>query len=68
MATNTGDNHRNGSVRDRIQVCDPYTKVCTKYDTNTGKKLGTKHGEWKGVAICNDERSDDRTQNFCQDK
>lgn len=27
MATNTGDNHRNGSVKDRIQVCDPYLNM-----------------------------------------
>jgi len=37
MAGNTGNDYRNGSVTDRIQSCDPITKVCTKYDTTTGK-------------------------------
>ncbi|MBL1245002.1 MAG: hypothetical protein COA39_011565 [Sulfurimonas sp.] len=66
MASNTGDDHRDGSVTDRIQSCDPITKVCTKYDTTTGKTLGSKVGEYKGVARCDDYRSTDRTDKFCQ--
>lgn len=65
MAKNTGDDYRNGSEIDRIQVCDPITKVCTKYDTNTGKALGSKIGPYKGVATCNDDRSPERTNTFC---
>ena len=66
MAGNTGNDYRNGSVTDRIQVCDPETKVCTKFDTNTGQMLGSKVGEYKGVARCDDDRSADRTNQFCQ--
>ena len=66
MAGNTGNDYRNGSVTDRIQSCDPITKVCTKYDTTTGKNLGSKVGEYKGVAKCDDARSNDRTGQFCQ--
>ncbi len=66
MARNTGDNYRDGSVTDRIQVCDPVTKVCTKIDTTTGKILGSKVGEYKGVAKCDDDRSTDRIDQFCQ--
>lgn len=65
MAGNTGDEYRNGSVTNRIQRCDPITKQCTKYDTETGKVLATKDGPFKGVAICNDDRSEDRTNSFC---
>lgn len=64
MAGNTGDNHRDSSVKDRIQVCDPVTKECTKYNTNTGEAMGTKEGPYKGVAMCDDDRSIDRTDNF----
>lgn len=65
MASNTGNNYRNGSVKDRIQVCNPITKVCTKYNTKTGEELDSKDGEYKGVAKCDDERSIDRIISFC---
>jgi len=68
MASNTGDDHRDGSVKDRIQKCDPETKICTLYDTTTttGEVLDWKVGPYKGVAICDDDRSKDRTDKFCQ--
>ena len=66
MAGNTGDDHRDGSVIDRIQSCDSITQVCTKYDTTTGEILGSKIGEYKGVARCDDNRSTDRIDQFCQ--
>ena len=66
MARNTGDAYRNGSITDRIQVCDPVTKVCTKFDTTTGQILGSKVGEYKGVAKCDDDRSAERINQFCQ--
>ena len=55
MATNTGDDYRKGSVRDREQ----YKKgnIWYKVDTDTGKVIETKEGEpFKGVA----QRKDDR--------
>jgi len=47
MTTNTKNNYRIGSVKDRVQVCDIETKMCYKIDTTTkvfnrniDKKLG----------------------------
>ncbi len=65
MAGNTGNDYRNGSQINRIQKCDPITKQCTKYDTETGNALATKDGPFKGVAMCSDDRSQERTDSFC---
>ena len=67
MATNTGENYREGSVKDRIQLCDPETKICTKYDTNTNEVLDVKIGKFKGVAECKDLRSNERSKKFCSE-
>ena len=44
MATNgkSGDNRRNGAVKERSQVLNPKTKIWTKRDTNTGQFMDGK--------------------------
>jgi hypothetical protein len=42
MATNKGNNGRNGTVKDRSQVFNPSTGHFIKRDTNTGKFLEIK--------------------------
>ena len=59
MAKNTGDDYRNGSVTDRIQVCDVDTGICKKIDTNTNQVIDQKEGKYKGVADHTDDRRDD---------
>lgn len=53
MATNPpkGDNHRNGSVKDRTQVENPKTGLWVKRDAETGKFMDVKTsgGRFKGV-------------------
>ena len=56
MATNTGEDFRKGTVKDRIQVCDVETGICKKIDTNTNKVIDQKQGPYKGVADHTDER------------
>lgn len=58
MATNTGDNHRIGSVKDRTQVHNPKTDTYVKRDTETGRFMDQKkNGEpFKGVAQEVDKR------------
>ncbi len=60
MATNSGDDFRIGSVKDRIQVCDIETGVCKKIDTNTNKVIDQKQGLYKGIA----DHTDDRREEF----
>jgi hypothetical protein len=52
MAKNTGDDYRNGSVKDRTQVHNPKTDTWVKRDTDTGRFMDQKaDGEpFKGVA------------------
>jgi len=54
MATNPpkGDNHRNGSVRDRSQTYNPKTDTWVKRDTDTGRFMDQKSDgtPFKGVA------------------
>ncbi len=51
MATNTGENHRKGAVRERVQLQNPVTKNWIKVDTKNGKILDVKRtpGPFKGV-------------------
>lgn len=50
MAKNTGNNHRNGAVRDRTQFETP-NGDWAKRDTTTGRILDIKsNGPFKGVA------------------
>lgn len=53
MATNkpTGDNARQGAVKDRSQVLNPKTEQYVKRDTETGKFMDVKTsgGKFKGV-------------------
>lgn len=44
MATNppTGDGHRRGAVRKRVQVLNPKNRKWTKIDKKTGKFIGQK--------------------------
>ena len=53
MATNppTGDNHRNGAVRERTQIKNPVTDLWVKRDSETGRFLDVKTsgGQFKGV-------------------
>lgn len=58
MGKNTGDEYRQGSVKDRTQVQNPLNNNWTKRDTDTGqfidqKKDGT---PFKGVAKEVDKR------------
>lgn len=52
MAKNTGEDHREGSVKDRTQGENPQNENYTKRDTGTGKYMDQKEdGEpFKGVA------------------
>ena len=58
MATNTGKNHRRGSVDDRTQSKNPKTGNWTKRDTDNGQFMDQKQGgkPFKGVAKEKDER------------
>ncbi len=58
MATNTGKNHRNGSVKNRTQVYNPITNTWVKRDAETGQFLNQKSDgkPFKGVAKEEDER------------
>ncbi|MGB8129663.1 MAG: hypothetical protein WCG81_07705 [Candidatus Angelobacter sp.] len=53
MATNppSGDNHRNGAVRDRSQTHNPQNDRWVKRDAETGKFIDQKsdHKPFKGV-------------------
>jgi hypothetical protein len=53
MATNppTGDDHRQGAVRDRSQVRNPRNERWVKRDTDTGRFIDQKADErpFKGV-------------------
>lgn len=53
MATNppSGDNHRQGAVRDRSQVFNPKTQEWVKRDTGTGRFMDQKSDPkpFKGV-------------------
>ncbi len=58
MAKNTGNNHRNGSVKDRTQVQNPKTSNWVKRDTDTGQFIEQKSDgkPFKGVAQEPDKR------------
>lgn len=58
MATNTGDGHRIGSVKDRTQVHNPQNDTFVKRDTNTGRFIDVKSDgtPFKGVAHETDKR------------
>lgn len=58
MAGNTGDNHRDGSVKNRTQVQNPKNGNFTKRDTETGRFIDQKTtgGPFKGVAKEKDGR------------
>ncbi len=51
MATNTGDAHRVGAVKERAQVKNPLTGRYVKIDTNTGRIIANKKtdGPYKGI-------------------
>jgi hypothetical protein len=51
MAKNTGRDHRQGAVKDRVQVKNPVTKRYVKVDTSTGRIVDSKKspGPYKGV-------------------
>lgn len=59
MATNTGDGHRIGSVKDRTQMQRP-DGDWQKRDRTTGELMGTKDDgtPYKGVAKEPDRRQD----------
>ncbi|WP_171999007.1 hypothetical protein [Cronobacter sp. JZ38] len=58
MAKNTGEGHREGSVKDRTQVQNPQNGNFTKRDTETGKFIDQKTDgtPFKGVAKEKDKR------------
>jgi len=51
MATNTGDNHREGAVKKRSQTYNPQNETFVKRDADTGQFMDVKSdGEpFKGV-------------------
>ncbi|MEL7665458.1 MAG: hypothetical protein AAGU10_15195 [Methanosarcina mazei] len=49
MAKNTGENRRNGSVKDRTQTYNPVTDQHVKRDATTGQFISAKKGKYKGV-------------------
>lgn len=53
MATNTGKDHRQGAVRDRVQVKNPANNRWIKIDTKTGRIVDVKstEGRFKGVRV-----------------
>lgn len=59
MATNTGEDFRIGSVKNRIQVCDVETGICKKIDTTTNQVIDQKDGKYKGIADHTDKRRDE---------
>ena len=59
MATNTGEDFRIGSVKNRIQVCDVETGICKKIDTTTNQVVDQKDGKYKGIADHTDKRRDE---------
>jgi hypothetical protein len=58
MAKNTGDNHRNGSVKDRTQVHNPHNNTFIKRNTETGRFMDVKSDgkPFKGIAKEIDKR------------
>ncbi|WP_323593263.1 hypothetical protein [Aliarcobacter butzleri] len=59
MAKNTGDNYRQGSVNNRVQICDKDTGICSKIDTDTNEIIDQKNDKYKGVAQHTDNRRND---------
>ena len=53
MAKNTGDGHRRGAVKDRIQALNPVTGRYVKIDTSTGRIIDQKKsaGPYKGITV-----------------
>jgi hypothetical protein len=51
MAANTGKDHRQGAVKNRVQVKNPLTNRWVKLDTSTGRIVDHKKspGPYKGV-------------------
>jgi hypothetical protein len=60
MATNTGEGHRIGSVRERSQTFNPVTERYVERDTTTGQFVRVKEDgtPFKGVAHEPDHRKD----------
>jgi len=60
MATNTGKNSRNGSVKDRTQIQNPQNGLWIKRDRDNGQFIQQKKdGEpFKGIAKEKDHRRD----------
>lgn len=57
MATNTGNGHRIGSVKDRTQTYNPSNDTYVKRNATTGEFMGVKQGDpFKGVAKERDDR------------
>ena len=59
MATNTGEDFRIGSVKNRLQVCNVKSGVCKKIDTTTNQVIDQKDGKYKGIADHTDKRRDE---------
>ena len=49
MGKNTGDNFRQGAVKDRSQVFNGKTSQYIKRDTTTGRFVSSKTTPYKGV-------------------
>jgi len=51
MATNTNKDHRDGAVKNRVQVLNPATGKWVKLDTKTGRIMDQKKtpGPYKGI-------------------
>jgi hypothetical protein len=51
MAKNTGDGHRQGTVKNRVQMKNPVSGKYVKLDSSTGRIIAQKStaGPFKGV-------------------
>jgi glutamate dehydrogenase/leucine dehydrogenase len=51
MAKNSGQGHRIGALKERVQVLNPVTKRYVKIDTHTGRIVDHKKtaGPYKGI-------------------
>jgi len=49
MGTNTGENYRQGQVKNRVQVFNPKNNTYVKINTETGKIMTCKKIPYKGI-------------------
>lgn len=64
MAKNTGNEHRQGAVKERSQTFNPKTSCYVKRDTKTGKFISCKKDEpYKGIKKEKINETSDKSEN-----